>query len=79
MTLPLYRAHVIDHTPPHEYAIVNLIYSTAANVGPTITPPISGYVQDKAGFNPIFGAAIALYALAGFCFHLATKDKPKSS
>jgi MFS family permease len=75
MTLPLYRAYVIDHTPPHEYAVVNLIYATAANVGPTISPTVSGYVQDRYGFNPLFVTAIGLYALAGLVFHLATRAK----
>ena len=72
MTLPLYRAYVIDHTPPHEYAVVNLIYSTASNVGPTLAPPFSGYVQDRVGFGPLFAAAVALYLLAGACYHFAT-------
>ncbi|MCL4504505.1 MAG: MFS transporter [Chloroflexi bacterium] len=79
MTLPLYRALVIDHTPPHEYVVVNLIYSTAVNVGPTVAPSISGYVQDRAGFAPLFVAAAALYAVAGSLFHLATREvtRPK--
>jgi MFS family permease len=78
MTLPLYRAYVIDHTPPEEYAVVNLIYSSSANVGPTIAPPLSGYVQDRVGFTPLFLAATALYVLAGVATHWATRrdDKP---
>ncbi len=72
-TLPLYRAYVIDQTPPREYAVVNLIYSSAANVGPTIVPPISGYVQDRAGFAPLFVAAMGLYGLAALFYHLATR------
>ena len=78
MTLPLYRAYVIDHTPPHEYTIVNLIYATSANVGPTVAPPVSGYVQDRAGFGPLFAAAIALYGLAGGLFYWAGKQKSGS-
>ncbi|HEY3340798.1 MAG TPA: MFS transporter [Anaerolineae bacterium] len=74
MTLPLYRAYVIDHTPPHEYTVVNLIYATAANVGPTVAPPVSGYVQDRTGFGPLFVAAVALYGLAGVLFHAAGKQ-----
>jgi MFS family permease len=74
-TLPLYRAYVIDQTPPREYVVVNLIYSTAANVGPTVAPPISGYVQDHGGFAPLFFAAIGLYGLAALFYHLATRQK----
>ncbi len=75
MTLPLYRALVIDRTPPHEYVVVNLIYSTAVNVGPTVAPSVSGYVQDHAGFAPLFVAAAALYAVAGALYRLATRAK----
>jgi MFS family permease len=78
MTLPLYRAYVIDHTPPHEYTIVNLIYATSANVGPTIAPPASGYVQDRAGFGPLFVAAAAMYGLAALLFQWAGKQKQAS-
>ncbi|MCL5994506.1 MAG: MFS transporter [Chloroflexi bacterium] len=78
MTLPLYRAYIIDHTPPHEYAVVNLIYSTAANVGPTIAPPLSGLVQDRLGFTPLFGIAIGLYALAGVAYHYVSRSKRQS-
>jgi MFS family permease len=75
MTLPLYRAFVIDHSSPEEYAVVNLIYSTAANAGPTIAPAISGYAQDRVGFGPVFIAAIGLYTLAAGVFVWATQDK----
>ena len=71
MSLPLYKAYVIDHTPPHEYAVVNLIYTTATNVGPTIAPPASGYVQDRAGFGPLFAVVVTLYALSAALFHWA--------
>ncbi len=78
-TLPLYRAYVIDQTPPHEYAVVNLIYSTSANVGPTVAPPLSGYVQDHAGFAPLFMTAIGLYGVAAVCYHLATRENSLKS
>ncbi|HEY3289184.1 MAG TPA: MFS transporter [Anaerolineae bacterium] len=70
--LPLYRAYVIDQTPSNEVAVVNLIYSTAANVGPTVAPPISGYVQDRAGFGPLFVGAIALYGMAAAGYYCDT-------
>lgn len=73
MTLPLYRAYVIDHSPPEEYVVVNLIYTTAANVGPTVAPTISGITQDRAGLGPVFMAAMTLYALAAGLFVWATR------
>jgi MFS family permease len=73
MIVPLYRAFVIDNTPPQEYTIVNLILSTAANVGPTVGPTASGLVQDRMGFNPLFLAAAGLYGLAGVLYLLVGK------
>lgn len=78
-SLPLYRAYVIDQTPSREVAVINLIYSTAANVGPTVAPPISGFVQDHAGFGPLFVGAMALYGLAAACYYIATRGRKKRS
>ena len=73
MTLPLYRALVIDGTPASQHMVVSVILTTAANVGPTVGPPISGYVQRESGFAPLFGATIALYALAAGVFAVAAR------
>lgn len=62
LALPLYRAHIIDRTPPVEYAVVNLILTTAINVG-TLAPPISGWLQDRVGLTPIFLIAMGAYAV----------------
>lgn len=62
LALPLYRAHIMDRTPRAEYAVVNLILTTAINVG-AISPPISGWLQDRFGLTPVFLTAITAYAL----------------
>ena len=79
MTLPMYRALVTDRTPDHEIAIVNVILTTSSNIGPTVAPAISGWVQDRAGFSPLFLAAIALYALAGGLFQWAIRRDKRDS
>jgi len=80
LTLPIYRAFVIDRTPRAEYTIVALLLSGSANVGPAIAPALSGWVQREVGFSPIFAAAVALYALAGLAYILVfarTRHHPK--
>ena len=68
LTLPIYKAYVVDHAPPSEYTLVSLILYTSANVGPAIGPSLSGWLQRGAGFAPAFALAIGLYALAGLAY-----------
>lgn len=70
LTLPIYRAFVIDRTPRAEYTIVALLLSGSANVGPAIAPALSGWAQREVGFSPVFALAVALYALAGLAYIL---------
>ena len=84
LTLPIYRAFVIDRTPRAEYTIVALLLSGSANVGPAIAPALSGWAQREVGFSPVFALAVALYALAGLFYilvfartrHLAHQQTP---
>lgn len=75
LALPLYRAHIIDRTPPEEYAVVNLILTTAINVG-ALAPPLSGLLQDRVGLTPVFGLAMAAYAIgAALLWRIARADR----
>ena len=79
LTLPLYRAFVIDNASPSEYTVVNLILSSSANIGPTVGPTVSGWVQDRAGFGPLFIAAATLYGIAGLLYTTLAKPSRISS
>lgn len=79
MILPLYRAHVIDHAPKEEYTIVALLLALSANIGPAITPSISGLMQREVGFGPVFILAMSGYALAALCYAIIFKFKGKRS
>ena len=68
LTLPIYKAYVVDRAPQNEYTLVSLILSASANVGPAIGPSLSGWLQREAGFAPVFALAIGLYALAGLAY-----------
>jgi MFS family permease len=73
MTLPLYRALVIDGTPDEEVAVVNFVLITSTNIGPTVAPAISGWAQDRAGYGPAFAAAIASNLIGAALFKLAAR------
>lgn len=75
-TLPLYRALVIDSAPDDEVAVVNFVLTTSTNIGPAIAPAASGWVQDRAGFSPLFVAAIGAYAAAAALFRWAARRLP---
>jgi len=77
MILPLYRAHVIDHAPKEEYTIVALLLALSANIGPAITPSISGFMQREVGFGPVFILAMSGYALAALCYAVIFKMKDR--
>jgi MFS family permease len=79
LTLPIYKAYAIDHAPPREYTLVSIILSTSANIGPAIGPVLSGWMQREAGFAPVFGLAVGLYALAGFAYILVFYLRPTPS
>lgn len=71
--LPIYRAIVIDRAPTHEHTFVALVLSTAANIGATFAPPISGRAQNAFGYAPVFTASSVIYLLSVFAFAWATK------
>jgi MFS family permease len=78
MTLPLYRALVIDATPDEEVAVVNFVLITSTNIGPTVAPAISGWVQDRAGYGPLFVAAIASNLAGAALFWLAGRAQRRT-
>ena len=73
MTLPLYRALVIDRTPDDEVAVVNFVLTTSTNIGPAVAPAISGWMQDQAGYGPVFLSAIAAYTAGAAAFRMAVR------
>ncbi len=83
LSLPVYRAIVIDAAPKHEHTITALVLSGAENVGATAAPPISGRAQLALGYEPVFLAAALFYGLGALAFvralrMLKTPEKPAS-
>jgi MFS family permease len=81
MVDPLYQAFSMEQLPDHERATVNSLQTIMWNVGWTFGPAISGFVQQRYGFAPLFITTTVLYAFATamtyFFFHKSESD-PKA-
>ncbi len=64
MSAPLYSAFCMEHTPEHRQGYVNSLLNLAWNIGWTAGPYLSGVVQQRYGFSPLFVATAGLYFLA---------------
>jgi MFS family permease len=64
MSAPLYSAFCMEHTPEKQQGFVNSILSLSWNVGWAVGPYISGLVQERYGFTPLFITTSILYFTA---------------
>lgn len=70
----LYRAYTINSMRREDYFIASTMLALAANIGPAIAPPISGFVQETWGDAPIYVAAVALTVLAAVMFAVVARS-----
>jgi len=61
---PLYSAFMMEQVAEGERATVNAFASVTWNIGWAVCPYLSGVVQERWGFNPLFVTTAALYGLA---------------
>jgi len=61
---PLYSAFMMEQVAEGERATVNAFASVTWNIGWAVCPYLSGVVQERWGFSPLFVATAALYGLA---------------
>jgi MFS family permease len=76
---PLYRAFMMEQSPKEERGTVNSIVEMAWQVGWVVGPVISGAVQTRAGFAPLFLATSAFYAIGiglTYAFFHAVEENP---
>ena len=77
MASPLYSAFCMERTPEQHQGFVNSILNLAWNIGWAVGPYISGVVQQRYGFTPLFVITAILYALANILtwgFFKGTED-----
>jgi MFS family permease len=64
MVAPLFDAFALEQSHETEHGAVNSIRNLAWNVGWAVGPYISGLVQQRYGFSPLFVSTAVLYAIA---------------
>jgi predicted MFS family arabinose efflux permease len=64
MVAPLFDAFALEQTRETEHGAVNSIRNLAWNAGWAVGPYLSGLVQQRWGFAPLFVNTAVLYALA---------------
>ncbi len=64
MASPLYSAFCMERTPEQHQGFVNSVLNLSWNVGWAVGPYVSGVVQERYGFTPLFITTSVLYALA---------------
>lgn len=64
MASPLYSTFSMEQTPEHQQGTVNSLMTIAWTTGWAVGPYISGIVQQRWGFTPLFISTGILYGLA---------------
>jgi predicted MFS family arabinose efflux permease len=64
MVAPLFDAFALEQTHETEHGAVNSIRNLAWNLGWAVGPYISGVVQQRWGFSPLFISTAVLYGVA---------------
>ena len=71
---PLFSAFMMERTPEEERGTVNSLFQMAWQVGWMVGPAISGAVQTRVGFAPLFLATGTFYALSTALMHVFFHD-----
>lgn len=74
---PVYNAFVMENVEPKSRAMVASLTSMAWNFGWAFSPTISGWLQVKYGFGPVYLAVIAIYTFSVYLYwKFFWKSKP---
>ncbi len=69
MSGPVYQAFVMEHVEPGARATVASLVSMSWNFGWAFSPQLSGWIQDRYGFGPVFVGTGAAYIVAVFLYY----------
>jgi MFS family permease len=64
MSVPLYSAFTMEKAPLGKQGVVSSVLQMAWQAGWTVGPLLSGFVQSRWGFTPLFLATSLFYAMA---------------
>jgi MFS family permease len=78
MSTPIYQTFVMEKVDEADRTTVASLTSMVWNTGRAFSPSISGWLQVKYGFTPVFALAVLLYTCAVPLYWLFFLRKPKS-
>lgn len=82
LSAPLYSAFCMEQTPAQEQGMASSVLNVAWLIGWAVGPYLSGVVQQRYGFSPLFIATTILYLLAigvmWRLFHRAEQVQPQA-
>ena len=64
MSSPLYSAFCMEQTPERQRGFVSSVINVASQIGWSVGPYISGVVQERYGFSPLFITTSILYLMS---------------
>jgi MFS family permease len=64
MSAPLYNAFALEQVPEREQGLINSILNLSWSIGWAVGPYVSGVVQERYGFSPLFITTGILYFTA---------------
>jgi MFS family permease len=68
MSGPVYQTFVMERVEPGARATVASLVSMASNFGWAFMPAVSGWMQVKYGFGPVYLLVIAIYTVSVFLY-----------
>ncbi len=68
MSGPVYQTFVMEHVELEARATVASLVSMANSFGWAFSPSISGWLQVKYGFGPVYAGVIVLYSISTFLY-----------
>ncbi len=77
MVAPLFDSFALEQSHESEHGTVNSIRNLAWNVGWAVGPYISGVVQQRYGFSPLFISTAILYGIAIFLTWIFFRPKAR--
>lgn len=82
MSAPLYSAFCMEQTPEHQQGMASSVLNVAWLIGWAVGPYVSGVVQQRYGFSPLFITTTLLYLIAvgvmWKMFHNAEQSQPQA-
>ena len=80
MSAPLYSAFCMEKTPAHQQGMASSVLNVAWLIGWSVGPYLSGVVQQRYGFSPLFITTAVLYVISvGVMWRMFRNAEPRQA